>query len=151
MKFQQLQQILEYLVASRGAMGRLYQRLSLQTDSPRATMLFDYMAQNEQIVIDKLETYLDQAPDRVLGADFDDVYFEDFVSHCEHTTHGAGMNEQDALGLALNLENRLLSLMHSALTVAACADVQKALQTLLESERTRQQRFVHNTHRMANI
>ncbi|MBY5992290.1 hypothetical protein [Ferrimonas balearica] len=151
MRFQQLKEILEHLIDSREALGQLYRRMEHQADSPRAKMLLEYMVIHEKEVTEKLTAYLDEAPIKVLDTWFENVQGEDFVALCQQTALPATMTEQDILGKALDLENRLLDLLHAALEVAPTQDVKSAIESLLQAERVRQQRFVHSTMRMDDM
>lgn len=151
MRFQQLKEILEHLIESRSAMSQLYRRMASQADSPRAKMLLEYMVIHEKEVVDKLTNYLEDAPSRVLDTWFENVQGEDFVGRCQKVELPATMTEQDVLGVALELENSLLDLLHDALEVASTPDVKSAIESLLQAERIRQQRFVHSTMRMDDM
>ncbi|MBY6187662.1 hypothetical protein KUV89_13645 [Marinobacter hydrocarbonoclasticus] len=151
MRFQQLKEILDHLIESRSAMSQLYRRMTSQADSPRAKMLLEYMVIHEKEVVEKLANYQDEASPRVLDTWFENVQGEDFIVLCQKTELPATMTEQDVLGLALDLENRLLDLLHAALEVAPTQDVKSAIESLLQAERVRQQRFVHSTMRMDDM
>ncbi len=151
MRFQQLKEILAHLIESRSALSQLYRRMVSQADSPRAKMLLEYMVIHEKEVVEKLTNYLEDAPSRVLDTWFENVQGEDFVARCQKVELPATMTEQDVLGLALELENSLLDLLHDALEVAPTPDVKSAIESLLQAERVRQQRFVHSTMRMDDM
>ncbi|ADN74723.1 conserved hypothetical protein [Ferrimonas balearica DSM 9799] len=151
MRFQQLKEILDHMIDSRSAMSQLYRRMTGQADSPRAKMLLEYMVIHEKEVIEKLSNYQDEASPRVLDTWFENVQGEDFTLLCQKIELPATMTEQDVLGMALDLENRLLDVLHAALEVAPTQDVKSAIESLLQAERVRQQRFVHSTMRMDDM
>ncbi|MBY5981294.1 hypothetical protein [Ferrimonas balearica] len=151
MRFQQLKEILDHMIDSRSAMSQLYRRMTGQADSPRAKMLLEYMVIHEKEVIEKLSNYQDEASPRVLDTWFENVQGEDFTALCQKIELPATMTEQDVLGMALDLENRLLDVLHAALEVAPTQDVKSAIESLLQAERVRQQRFVHSTMRMDDM
>jgi len=151
MRFQQLKEILDHMIDSRSAMSQLYRRMTGQADSPRAKMLLEYMVIHEKEVIEKLSNYQDEASPRVLDTWFENVQGEDFTALCLKIELPATMTEQDVLGMALDLENRLLEVLHAALEVAPTQDVKSAIESLLQAERVRQQRFVHSTMRMDDM
>ncbi|USD37100.1 MULTISPECIES: hypothetical protein [Ferrimonas] len=151
MRFKQMRELLEYVVECRMAMSKLYERLNNQADSSRVKLLLDYLKNHQIEVADKVSEYIDDAPQGVLDTWFKRLDYDDIVAECTAVTLNAGVDEHDVMNLALELDNKVLALLHLALEQSEHQETRQALESVLQAERIRQQRFVHSTLRMDDI
>lgn len=151
MRFQQLSELLTYLVKCRYEMSKLYRRLYSEADSSRAKLMLDYFSKHEQDVAVNLEHYIEDAPTKVLNTWYKDITFEDFVQRCQQTQLTANMDEEDILALHLDLDNRLIDLLSKTAEHSSSADIAGVLADLVRVEKIHQQRLVHSSIRMDDM
>ncbi len=150
-RFQQLGEQLSYVAKCRHEMGSLYKRLHTDADSTRVKMLLEYFRQQQLTVAEKLESYIEDAPAKLLDTWYNDIVFEDFIALCKQTSLTANMSEEDVLNLHLDLENRLIGLLEKTANSSVSSDVKGALDDLVRVEKIQQQRLVHSSIRMDDL
>ncbi|QIR13611.1 hypothetical protein [Shewanella aestuarii] len=151
MRIQQLSELLEYVAKCRLDMASLYKRLHRNADSSRVKLMLKYLQQHEKHVHDTIESYIEDAPAKILDTWFQDVVFEDFTKRCTDTTLPANMDEDLVLELHLDLENRLIGLLENTADSSPNGDIKSALLDLVRVAQTQQKRLVHSVLRMDDI
>jgi len=151
MRFQQLGELLEYVVTCRIEMAKLYKRLQTEADSSRVKMVLEYFQQHENKLAEKLHDYVETAPKRVLESWYKDITFEDFKKRCQETRLIANMSQDDVLELHLDLDNRLIDLLESIAKHTSAGDIEVVLSEFVRVKKTQQQRLVHSCTRMDDL
>ncbi|WP_028109925.1 hypothetical protein [Ferrimonas futtsuensis] len=151
MRFKQMRELLEYVSQCRVAMSKLYDRLDHQADSSRVKLLLEYLRTHQLEVAEKMDEYIEEAPHGVLDTWFKRLDYDDIIQECNGVVLEGGADEHAVMNLALELDNKVLGLLHLALEQSEHMETQSALEAVLAAERIRQQRFVHNTLRMDDI
>ena len=151
MRIQQLSELLEYVANCRLGMSKLYKRLHRNADSSRVKLMLEYFQQHEQHIYDTLESYIEDAPAKILDTWYQDVVFEDFLKRCDETSLPANMDEEQLLELHLDLENRLIALLEKTAELTSSNDAKSALLDVIRVAQTQQIRLVHSVLRMDDI
>jgi len=151
MRIQQLSELLEYIANCRLGMSKLYKRLHRNADSSRVKLMLEYFQQHEQHIYDTLESYIKDAPAKILDTWYQDVVFEDFLKRCDETSLPANMDEEQLLELHLDLENRLIALLEKTAELTSSNDAKSALLDVIRVAQTQQKRLVHSVLRMDDI
>ena len=151
MRIQQLSELLEYIANCRLAMSKLYKRLHRNADSSRVKLMLEYFQQHEKHIYDTLESYIEDAPAKILDTWYQDVVFEDFLKRCDETSLPANMDEEQLLELHLDLENRLIALLEKTAELTSSNDAKSALLDVIRVAQTQQKRLVHSVLRMDDI
>jgi len=151
MRIQQLSELLEYIANCRLGMSKLYKRLHRNADSSRVKLMLEYFQQHEQHIYDTLESYIEDAPAKILDTWYQDVVFEDFLKRCDETSLPANMDEEQLLELHLDLENRLIALLEKTAELTSSNDAKSALLDVIRVAQTQQKRLVHSVLRMDDI
>ncbi|GAA0787753.1 MULTISPECIES: hypothetical protein [Pseudomonadati] len=151
MRIQQLSELLEYVANCRLGMSKLYKRLHRNADSSRVKLMLEYFQQHEQHIYDTLESYIEDAPAKILDTWYQDVVFEDFLKRCDETSLPANMDEEQLLELHLDLENRLIALLEKTAELTSSNDAKSALLDVIRVAQTQQKRLVHSVLRMDDI
>ncbi|MCE9677609.1 hypothetical protein LZP69_00190 [Shewanella sp. AS1] len=151
MRFQQLNEQLEYVSKCRLEMSKLYRRLHSGVDSSRAKLMLEYLQQHEKDVATKIDNYIEEAPRRLLELWYNDIVFEDFVKRCQDIVVKADMDEEALLELHLELDNCLIGLLEKTERSSVPGEVKSALADLVRVEKIQQQRLVHSCIRMDDI
>ncbi|MGZ9899486.1 hypothetical protein [Shewanella gaetbuli] len=151
MRIQQLSELLDYIAKCRLDMGKLYKRLHANADSSRVKLMLEYFQQHEKHIHDTLESYIEDAPAKILDTWYQDIVFEDFLKRCNDTVLPASMDEERVLELHLDLENRLIGLLEKAEELTSSNDAKSALQDVIRVAQTQQKRLVHSVLRMDDI
>ncbi|MCW3172528.1 hypothetical protein [Shewanella subflava] len=151
MRIQQLSELLEYIANCRLGMSKLYKRLHRNADSSRVKLMLEYFQQHEKHIYDTLESYIEDAPAKILDTWYQDVVFEDFLKRCDETTLPANMDEEQLLELHLDLENRLIALLEKTAELTSSNDAKSALLDVIRVAQTQQKRLVHSVLRMDDI
>lgn len=151
MRFQQLNEQLEYISKCRLEMARLYGRLHSAVDSSRVKLMLEYLQQHEKEMSLKIDDYIEEAPSKLLELWYNDIVFEDFIKRCQEVVPKANMNEEDLLELHLDLDNRLIGLLQKTADSSVPGDVKNAMSELVRVKKIQQQRLVHSCIRMDDI
>ena len=151
MRIQQLSELLDYVAKCHLDMEKLYKRLDKNADSSRVKMMLNYFQQHQRHIYETLESYIDDAPSRILNTWYKDITFEDFTKRCVDTMLPANMTEDQVLELHLDLENRLIGLLEKAANSSPTEEIRSALMDLVRVAQTQQKRLVHSTIRMGDI
>ena len=151
MRIQQLSELLEYIANCRLGMSKLYKRLHRNADSSRVKLMLEYFQQHEKHIYDTIESYIEDAPAKILDTWYQDVVFEDFLKRCDETSLPANMDEEQLLELHLDLENRLIALLEKTAELTSSNDAKSALLDVISVAQTQQKRLVHSVLRMDDI
>ncbi|UJF21766.1 hypothetical protein [Shewanella sp. OMA3-2] len=151
MRIQQLSELLEYVAKCRLNMSKLYKRLHRNADSSRVKLMLEYFQQHEKHIHDTLESYIEDAPAKILDTWYQDVVFEDFIKRCDDTTLPANMDEEQVLELHLDLENRLIEFLEKTAELTSSNDAKSALLDVIRVAKIQQKRLVHSVLRMDDI
>lgn len=151
MRIQQLSELLEYVAKCRLNMGKLYKRLHRNADSSRVKLMLEYFQQHEKHIHDTLESYIEDAPAKILDTWYQDVVFEDFIKRCDDAILPANMDEEQVLELHLDLENRLIEFLEKTAELTSSNDAKSALLDVIRVAKTQQKRLVHSVLRMDDI
>ncbi|MCT7940730.1 hypothetical protein [Shewanella holmiensis] len=151
MRIQQLSELLEYIANCRLGMSKLYKRLHRNADSSRVKLMLEYFQQHEKHIYDTIESYIEDAPAKILDTWYQDVVFEDFLKRCDETSLPANMDEEQLLELHLDLENRLIALLEKTAELTSSNDAKSALLDVIRVAQTQQKRLVHSVLRMDDI
>lgn len=151
MRIQQLSELLDYVAKCRLDMKKLYKRLHNNADSERVKMMLQYFRQHEKHIHDTLESYIEDAPAKILDTWYHDVNFEDFAKRCDSINLPANMTEEQVLDVHLDLENRIIKLLEETAAASPTADAKSALEDLVRVQQTQQKRLVHSVMRMEDI
>jgi len=151
MRIQQLNELLDYVVKCRLETAKLYHRLHNQADSARVKLMLEYFKNHERHRAESLESYIEDAPSKVLETWYKAIVFEDFIALCQQQTLSAVVTEDDVLELYLVLDNKLIGLVESAALASTCNETKGALEDLVRVEKIQQQRLVHSCIRMDDI
>ncbi|MDP5145605.1 hypothetical protein ORI98_04020 [Shewanella sp. ULN5] len=151
MRIQQLSELLEYIANCRLGMSKLYKRLHRNADSSRVKLMLEYFQQHEKHIYDTIESYIEDAPAKILDTWYQDVVFEDFLKRCDETSLPANMDEEQLLELHLDLENRLIALLEKIAELTSSNDAKSALLDVIRVAQTQQKRLVHSVLRMDDI
>ena len=151
MRIQQLSELLDYVANCHLDMEKLYKRLDNNADSSRVKMMLDYFQQHQRHIYETLESYIEDAPSRILNTWYKDITFEDFSKRCAEATLPANMDEEAVLELHLDLENRLIALVEKTAMNSPTEEIKNTLMDLVRVTKTQQQRLVLSTLRMDDI
>ena len=151
MRIQQLSELLEYIANCRLGMSKLYKRLHRNADSSRVKLMLEYFQQHDKHIYDTIESYIEDAPAKILDTWYQDVVFEDFLKRCDETSLPANMDEEQLLELHLDLENRLIALLEKTAELTSSNDAKSALLDVIRVAQTQQKRLVHSVLRMDDI
>ena len=113
--------------------------------------MLEYFQQHEKHIYDTLESYIEDAPAKILDTWYQDVVFEDFLKRCDETSLPANMDEEQLLELHLDLENRLIALLEKTAELTSSNDAKSALLDVIRVAQTQQKRLVHSVLRMDDI
>ncbi|MCL1039255.1 hypothetical protein L2725_19810 [Shewanella corallii] len=151
MRMQQLRDVLERIAECHLEMQALYRRLHNHCDSARTKLLLEYLQQHQQHIAETIESYIDDAPRRMLDTWYENLEMGGFKQACESIVPVAGMNEDDLIELHLKFDNRILGYLETLVEVAPTGEIESAMSDLLRVSKTQQQRLVHSVMRMEDI
>jgi len=151
MRIQQLSELLDYVANCHLDMEKLYKRLNNNADSTRVKMILTYFQQHQRHKYETLESYIEDAPSRILNTWYQDITFENFSKRCSEIVFPANMDENQVLELHLDLDNRLISLLEKTANSSPTDEIKCILMDLARVAQTQQKRLVHSTIRMDDI
>lgn len=151
MRFKQLQDLLEYVVKGREHLSQLYSRLEHSVDIERSKMLLSYLAKKEWEQRDSLLAYLEGAPEGVRDTWFENAYDSDVLGAIDRTQLGAKATPDVILGVALDLDTQLISLLEKNVAVAPSQAVTSAMKNLISHEEEFQRRLTLSVERLEDI
>ncbi|MGI2259154.1 hypothetical protein [Shewanella sp. GXUN23E] len=148
---QQLRDVLERIAECHLEMQALYRRLHNNCDSARTRLMLEYLQQHQKHIADTIESYIDDAPRRMMDTWYENLEMGGFKQACEAIVPVAGMTEEELMDLHLKLDNRVLGYLERLVEMAPTGEIESAMSDLLRVSKTQQQRLVHSAARMEDI
>lgn len=150
MRFKQLKDVLDYLINAHQQMGEYYTQLSDTVLQQRVKLILDYLAEHENHISNELLQYEKDAPYGVLNAWFQDIQDDPLLLKLEQPP-APDLSEEQVMRIALELDDRLISLYEQLASHCKSSAARDALENLLDQEKQRKKRFVLSMLRMHDL
>lgn len=152
-RYQTVDDMLSYARSFHSELADFYQRQAGGTDDMRLQMTMNYLVEHERNLASALQRYHEGAEQKILQSWLDHVPELETLPVLEDVTGtlSVGKPEQDAVDLALEIDERLIGAYEALTRRAGIDEVAELFRNLAEQQRNEQRRLQMASLRMDDI